>query len=65
MTSVRLQDAFSLLAYPDAKLSPLAHLLEPSQRETVSNILNSAILGKIVLSLSTLRSASSRVDLAF
>jgi len=39
-----LQDAFSLLAYPDAKLSPLAHLLEPSQRETVSNILNSAIL---------------------
>ncbi|CAF1076674.1 unnamed protein product [Adineta steineri] len=39
-----LQDAFSLLAYPDPKLSPLAHLLEPSQRESVSSVLNSAIL---------------------
>ncbi|CAF0869629.1 unnamed protein product [Rotaria sordida] len=39
-----LQDAFSLLAYPDPKSSPLAHLLEPSQRESVSSILNSAIL---------------------
>jgi hypothetical protein len=40
------KDAFSLLAYPDPKLSPLAHLLEPSQRENVSSVLNSAILGK-------------------
>ncbi|CAF1382552.1 unnamed protein product [Rotaria sp. Silwood1] len=39
-----LQDAFSLLAYPDPKSSPLAHLLEPSQRESISGILNSAIL---------------------
>jgi hypothetical protein len=39
-----LQEAFSLLAYPDPKLSPLAHLLEPSQRENVSSVLNSAIL---------------------
>lgn len=40
-----LQDAFSLLAYSDPKCSPLAHLLEPSQRETVSGAVNSAILG--------------------
>lgn len=40
-----LQDAFSLLAYTDPKTSPLAHLLEPSQRETVSSAVNSAILG--------------------
>ncbi|CAF1591781.1 unnamed protein product, partial [Adineta ricciae] len=39
-----LQDAFSLLAYTDPKTSPLAHLLEPSQRETVSSAVNSAIL---------------------
>ncbi|CAF0744826.1 unnamed protein product [Rotaria sordida] len=39
-----LQDAFSLLAYSDPKSSPLAHLLEPSQRETVSSAVNSAIL---------------------
>ncbi|CAF0796475.1 unnamed protein product [Adineta ricciae] len=39
-----LQDAFSLLAYPEPKTSPLAHLLEPSQREAVSSVLNSAIL---------------------
>jgi len=39
-----LQDAFSLLAYSDPKLSPLANLLEPSQRESVSSVLNSAIL---------------------
>lgn len=39
-----LQEAFSLLAYPDPKLSPLAHLFEQSQRESVSSILNSAIL---------------------
>jgi len=39
------KEAFSLLAYPDPKISPLAHLLEPSQRESVSSALNSAILG--------------------
>ncbi|CAF0781462.1 unnamed protein product [Adineta steineri] len=39
-----LQDAFSLLAYSEPKSSPLAHLLEPSQRETVSSAVNSAIL---------------------
>jgi len=39
-----LQDAFSLLAYSDPKSSPLANLLEPSQRETVSSAVNSAIL---------------------
>ena len=37
-----------MLAYPDPKLSPLAHLLEPSQRENVSSVLNSAILGKLI-----------------
>lgn len=40
-----LKDAFSLLAYSDPKSSPLAYLLEPSQRETVSSAVNSAILG--------------------
>jgi len=39
-----LQDAFSLLAYSDPKTSPLASLLEPSQREAVSSAVNSAIL---------------------
>ncbi|CAF3007529.1 unnamed protein product [Rotaria socialis] len=39
-----LQDAFSLLAYPDPRISPLAQLLEPSQRESISSVLNSAIL---------------------
>lgn len=42
-----LQDAFSLLAYSDPKSSPLAHLLEPSQREAVSSAVNSAILGML------------------
>lgn len=40
------QDAFSLLAYSDPKTSPLASLLEPSQREAVSSAVNSAILGR-------------------
>ena len=56
------QDAYSLLAYPDAKLSPLAHLLEPSQRESISSILNSAILGKSLSPLTFRRSIHFLVE---
>ncbi len=39
-----IRDAFSLLAYNDPCTSPLAYLLDPSQREPISALLNSAIL---------------------
>lgn len=39
-----LRDAFSLLAYHDPWNSPLGYLLDPSQREHASSLLNSAIL---------------------
>ena len=41
-----LQDSFSLLAYTDPMNSPVAYLLDPSQREPVTSLLNSAILSK-------------------
>ena len=40
-----LQDSFSLLAYKDPHDSPVSYLLQPSQRETDTAALNSAILG--------------------
>ena len=43
-----LEEAFSLLAYTDLQNSPVAHLLDPTQREPVCSALNSAILGKLV-----------------
>lgn len=39
-----LFDACALLAYSDPSQSPLAHLLDPSEREPVCSALNSAIL---------------------
>lgn len=42
--SKMLRDAFSLLAYNDPWNSPLGYLLDPSQREPISALLNSAIL---------------------
>ncbi|CAG8597665.1 13949_t:CDS:2, partial [Acaulospora colombiana] len=39
-----LEDASSLLAYTDPRVSCVAHLLDPSGREPVANALNSAIL---------------------
>ncbi|CAG8515127.1 9133_t:CDS:10 [Acaulospora morrowiae] len=39
-----LEDAASLLAYTDPRVSCVAHLLDPSGREPVANALNSAIL---------------------
>ncbi|CAB4014161.1 Ran-binding 9 [Paramuricea clavata] len=39
-----LEDAFSLLAYNDPHNSPVAYLLDPTQREPVCSALNSAIL---------------------
>lgn len=41
-----LQDVFSLLAYADPFSSPVAYLLDPSQREPVTAALNSAILSE-------------------
>lgn len=41
-----LQDAFSLLAYSNPWNSPVGWQLDPQQRETVCQRLNSAILGK-------------------
>ena len=38
------QDAFALVAYPNPWESPLGWQLAPSEREQVSNALNSAIL---------------------
>jgi len=40
----KLEETYSLLAYPDPFKSPVAHLLDTSGRETVANALNSAIL---------------------
>eukprot|EP01137_Pigoraptor_chileana_P034436 Opistho-2@26975 len=39
-----LEEAFSLLAYPDPSQSPMAYLLQPSQREPLATEINSAIL---------------------
>ncbi|OQV11484.1 Ran-binding protein 9 [Hypsibius exemplaris] len=39
------KEAFSLMAYSDPWRSPLAHLLDPLQREPVCASLNSALLG--------------------
>lgn len=39
-----LQNAFSLLAYPDPQNSPIAHLLEPSLRAEIAEEINRAIL---------------------
>lgn len=44
--SLKLQDAFSLLAYSNPWSSPLGWHFCPSRRETVCAALNSAILGK-------------------
>lgn len=41
-----LEDTFSLLAYEDPKTSVVAHLLDPSERVSVAEELNSAILGR-------------------
>lgn len=41
-----LKDTFALIAYPDARESSLASLLEAEGRVTVAEELNSAILGK-------------------
>ena len=39
-----LLDVTALLAYPDPKTSPVGHLLTTSQRETVADIINTAML---------------------
>lgn len=39
-----LEETFSLLAYPDPFKSSVSHLLDISRRESVANLLNSAIL---------------------
>lgn len=44
-----LEDTFALIAYPDARESSLAPLLEPEGRIPVAEELNSAILGKSLL----------------
>lgn len=41
-----LQDAFSLLAYSNPWNSPVGWQLNPQERETVCQRLNSALLGK-------------------
>jgi hypothetical protein len=41
-----LDRIFSLVAYPDPKMSVHGHLLDPSGRVAVAEELNSAILGK-------------------
>jgi hypothetical protein len=39
-----MQDVVALIAYQSPELSPLAHLLQPSQRELVADAINAAIL---------------------
>lgn len=46
-----LKDTFALIAYPDARESSLAPLLEAEGRTSVAEELNSAILGKMMFSL--------------
>jgi Ran-binding protein 9/10 len=46
-----LEDTFALIAYPDARMSSLAPLLEESGRVPVAEELNSAILGKWIACL--------------
>ena len=43
-----LEDTFALIAYPDARESSLAPLLEPDGRVPVAEELNSAILGRLL-----------------
>ncbi|TPX34232.1 hypothetical protein SmJEL517_g03082 [Synchytrium microbalum] len=62
-----LQEAYSLVAYPDPYHSPVSHLLDPMGRVPVANALNSAILASLgqpaVPSLETLyRQAEVVVD---
>ncbi|TPX51631.1 hypothetical protein SeLEV6574_g00207 [Synchytrium endobioticum] len=42
-----LQEAYSLVAYPNLYQSPVAHLLDPAGRVPVANALNSAILASL------------------
>jgi len=42
-----LDQTFALIAYPDARDSSLAHLLETEGRNSVAEELNGAILGKL------------------
>lgn len=42
----KLMELFTLLAYADPKTSPLAHLLDPSLRDTIASELNTAIKSK-------------------
>jgi hypothetical protein len=42
-----LQDTFALIAYDDPRKSPLASLLDDSERAPVAEELNGAILGKL------------------
>lgn len=42
----KLLELFTLLAYSDPKSSPMSHLLDLSQRDTIASELNNAILGK-------------------
>jgi hypothetical protein len=39
-----LQDVVALIAYEQPEASPLAHLLQLSQREVVADVVNAAIL---------------------
>ena len=43
-----LEDTFALIAYPDARQSSLAPLLEPDGRVPVAEELNGAILGRLL-----------------
>ena len=47
---VLLQDTYSLLAYPNPRISPVGYLLDPAQREPVCAALNSAILSECIVS---------------
>eukprot|EP00051_Salpingoeca_urceolata_P001624 m.42554 g.42554 ORF g.42554 m.42554 type:complete len:413 (+) comp11555_c0_seq3:227-1465(+) len=44
-----LQEIFSLLAYPDPRVGPMAFVLDPARREPLAVALNSAILGSLGL----------------
>ena len=58
-----LEDTFALIAYPDARMSSLAPLLEESGRVPVAEELNGAILGECYPPLSLSNSFLPRVML--
>lgn len=63
MLCCAVQDVVALIAYEQPEQSPLAHLLQLSQREVVADAVNAAIL-QVSATASTSSSSGSSTDTA-